>query len=417
MNNTRFVSIQLALQTFQKTKARSFLTVFGVMIGIAMVIIVLSAGRGVKSLILSEVSSFGDNWIDIEVKIPSTDKSSQENATGLARGVTIDTLTRKDMQEVMTLRNIQEAYAGITTQAVISYGQEKERPTVFGVTAGYYGIDKTEVMNGRFFSEQEEVGLAQVVVLGSEIATDLFGNQDPVGQTVKLDGKGYRVIGVMESIGATGFLNMDEIVYVPLSTVQKKIMGIDHVLWIIAQTEDNSKAEVTAEEIRWFMRERHNITHPDKDDFSVTTMNEALQIVNTIITGVTGLLIILAAISLLVGGVGIMNVMYVSVAERTFEIGLRKSVGATKKEILQQFLTEAVFITLVGGIAGIMVGVFFSYLVAVAAQYGGFDWVFEISLFSVLLSVLFSVCVGLFFGLYPAKKAATLDPIIAIRQE
>jgi putative ABC transport system permease protein len=417
MNKKKFLSIQLALQTFQKTKARSFLTVFGITIGIAMVIIVLSAGRGVKALILNEVSSFGDDWINIEVKMPSASKNSQENATGLARGVIITTLVREDMEKITRLKNIDKAYAGITTQVVISHDQEKERPTIFGVTADYYGIDKTEIVNGRFFSDQEDRSLAQVVVLGSEIATDLFANQDPVGQSVKIDGKAYRVIGVMESIGATGFFNMDEMIYVPLRTVQKKIMGIDHVLWIIAQTVDNSKAEVTAEEIRWLMRERHDITNIEKDDFAVTTMNEALEIVNTVLVGITGLLIVLAALSLLVGGVGIMNVMYVSVAERTFEIGLRKAVGASEKEILRQFLTEAVVITLIGGIAGIVMGVFVSYIIALGAQFAGLSWAFEISLFSVFLSVTFSFFVGLFFGLYPAKKAASLDPILAIMQE
>lgn len=390
---------------------------FGVMVGIAMVIVVLSAGNGVKGLILSEVSSFGDNWINIEIKIPSAGKTSQENSSGIARGVTITTLTTDDMEAIMSLDNIQDAYAGVTTQVTMSYRQETERASVFAVTPSYHGIDKTEVVNGRFFSEEEQQAASQVVVLGSDIATNLFANQNPVGQQVKIDGKGYRVIGVMESIGATGFMNMDEIVYIPLKTVQKKIMGISHVLWIVSQTVDNSKAESTAEEIRWLMREQHDISDPDKDDFSVTTMNEALSIVETVVTGITGLLVVLAAISLLVGGVGIMNVMYVSVAERTFEIGLRKSVGATEGTILRQFLTEAMVITGIGGVVGIIIGIIVSYGIAVGAQFAGFDWTFHISLFSIILSVSFSLLVGIFFGIYPAKKAASLDPITALRQE
>ncbi len=418
MNNRHtLLSIYLAWQTFHKTKARSFLTVFGVMVGIAMVIIVLSAGRGVKSIILDEISSFGDNWVNIEVKIPSTGKNSQENSNALAQGVTITTLTREDMEKVVTIDNIQDAYASVTTQVVISYGQEKERPLVFAVTPSYYGIDKTELAKGRFFSLEEEQGLDQVVVLGSDIADNLFGNQDPIEKTVKIDGKGYRVIGVMESIGATGFINMDETIYLPLKTVQQKIMGIDHVIWIVAQLKDNAFAESTAEEIRFVLREQHNITDPSKDDFAVTTMNEALAIVETIVIGITGLLVVLATISLTVGGVGIMNVMYVSVAERTFEIGLRKAVGATKKQILLQFLTEATVITVLGGIAGIIVGIGISYLIALGAQFAGLAWSFEISLASIIMSVAFSIAVGLFFGLYPAKKAADLDPILALRKE
>ena len=221
----------------------------------------------------------------------------------------------------------------------------------------------------------------------------------------------------MESKGSAGFFDMDSLVYIPLKTVQKKIMGVDHVLWIIGQTIDNSIAETTAEEIRWLMRDRHDITDPDKDDFSVTTMTESLEIVGTIILGITWLLIALSAISLLVGGVGIMNVMYVSVAERTFEIGLRKSVGASKKDILHQFLTEAVVITGIGGVVGIFFGVLVSGLIAFGAQYQGLAWTFRISIFSILLSVSFSTAVGLLFGLYPARKAAELDPIDAIRTE
>lgn len=411
----RFLSLKLALQTFRKNMLRTFLTVFGISIGIGMVVIVLSAGRGVKGLILSEVSSFGDNWINVEIKIPSTSKTSQDNSGAIARGVSITTLTLDDMEAMKALDNISDAYAGVTTQVVISKDTEKKRPTVFAVTPSYYGIDKNEVTAGRFFSESEHDALAQVVVLGAKVKEDLFANQQAVDEQVNIDGKRYRVIGVMEEIGATGFFDMDNMIYLPLKTVQKKIMGIDHVLWMIGQTVDNSIAETTAEEIRWLMREQHDIEDPDKDDFAVTTMNEALEIVDTIVVGITGLLIVLAAISLLVGGVGIMNVMYVSVAERTFEIGLRKSVGASEKQILRQFLTEAVVITGIGGICGIIGGVLISLLIALGAQSAGLAWTFEVSFFSFVLSTIFSLAVGLFFGLYPAKKAASLDPIMALR--
>ncbi|MBP9761381.1 MAG: ABC transporter permease, partial [Candidatus Magasanikbacteria bacterium] len=305
----------------------------------------------------------------------------------------------------------------ITTQAVVSYAQEKKRPTIFGVSYSYHGIDKTEVEKGRFFSEDEDSSASQVAVLGSDIAETFFGNQDPIEKSIKIDGKAYRVVGVMESIGTTGFVNMDETVYLPVTTVQKKLMGIDYVLWIVAQTKDNTKAESTAEEIRSLMREQHNITDESKEDFAVTTMNEALAIVETILIGITGLLIVLASISLIVGGVGIMNVMYVSVVERTFEIGLRKAVGARDKDILYQFLTEAVCLTLLGGIGGIILGIGISYLVALIASVIGFDWQFEVSIFSVLLSVIFCISVGLFFGLYPARQAAQLDPVVALRKE
>ena len=415
--NKRLLPLTLALQTFRKTKARSSLTVFGIMIGIAMVIIVLSAGNGMKSLILSEVSSFGDNWIDIEVKIPSAQKNSQENSNALARGVTITTLTQDDMEAVKDISAINAAYAGITSQVVASRAQEKKRVTVFGVTPEYHGIDKSEVVEGDFFTDADDRSGAHVVILGSDIRDILFGNDEAVGKTVSIDGKTYEVAGVMESLGSTAFMNMDEIIYIPLTTVQRDIMGVRHVLWIIAQMKKEANPEAVAEEIRGVIRERHNVSNPDKDDFSVTTMSEALSLVDTIFKGITGLLVALATISLIVGGVGIMNVMYVSVAERTFEVGLRKSVGATDRNILSQFLVEAVIITVIGGLFGIVIGAAISFFISLGARSQGLTWEFSISWFSVVLSVSFSTLVGLFFGLYPAKKAASLDPINALREE
>jgi putative ABC transport system permease protein len=410
-------SINLALQTFHKGKLRTFMTVFGIMIGIAMVIIVLSAGNGIRGLILEEVSSFGDNWINIEIKVPETQKNSTENANDIASGVTITTLTEEDMKAIKKLDNVKTGYSGITSQAVVSYRNEKVRPSIFGVSAEYIDITDADLQAGRFYTENENNSFSQVIVLGHDVKQTLFGDNPAVGEQVKVDGKGYRVLGVMEQLGATGFFNMDEIVYIPVKTTQKKIMGINHVLWIIVQTLDNSIAESTAEEIRWIIRDRHEITDPIKDDFAVTTQAEALAIVGTIITGITWLLIALSAISLLVGGIGIMNVMYVSVAERTFEIGLRKAVGAKKQDILKQFLIEAILMTLIGGVIGIIFGVVISFIIALAAQYMGLTWPFKVSLLSIVLGVGFSTSVGLFFGLYPAKKAAKLDAIVALRQE
>lgn len=410
-------SLDLALSVLRKNKARTLLTIFGITIGIGLVIIVLSAGNALKGLVLGEIDSFGDDWIQIEIKVPSTKHVSQENASDLARGVSITTLKYGDAKAIERLDNIKQVYAGTTSQATVAYKNVKERPTIFAVTADFIKIDKGEIEQGRFFSHDEERGAAQVAVLGATLAEDVFGNDNPIGQTMKVDGKGYRVIGVMAERGVTGFFNFDEILLLPLRTTQRKIMGVDHLMWVTAQTVNNDYAESTAEEIRWLLRQRHDITDPDKDDFGVTTLEESMAIVDTIFLGITWLLIALATISLLVAGVGIMNVMYVSVAERTFEIGLRKAVGASKRDILFQFLIEAVVITLVGGIIGMLGGIAISYLVATIAQYLNFNWVFSVSLFGVILALSFSTAVGLLFGIYPAKKAAELDPITALRQD
>lgn len=416
MNNI-LTSISFAIGSMRQNIGRATLTVFGVVIAIAMVIMVFAAGAALKQLVLGELSSFGDNWIDIEVKIPSAGRHSQENARGMVGGVTITTLTADDAEAIAELPNVVDIYAGLTTQAVVAYKTEKFRPSIFAVTDGYERIDKTGIARGRFFTSEEDRAAAHVVVLGHEIAQDLFGNEDPLGKSVTLNKKTYHVIGVMNERGVTGFFNVDKVVFVPLRTAQKKLMGIDHVLWVIAQVADNDQAETTAEEIRWLLRERHEIGDPDKDDFGVTTMAESMAIIDTVFTGVTWLLIALVAISLVVGGVGIMNVMYVSVAERTFEIGLRKAVGARRQDILYQFLIEAVTLTVVGGLVGVALGVVGSLLVAIAARSFDFAWEFSIPPLAVMIAVVFSTGVGLVFGLYPARRASNLDPIVAIRQE
>ncbi len=411
------MSIQLALHTLKLNLSRSLLTILGITVGISMVVIVLSAGSGLKGIILDQISGFGNNWINIEVKVPDTGKNSQENGNAQASGVVITTLTEQDMEALKKLPNITNAYAGLTSQGVISYGDQVKRSMIFAVSPSYPDINKGEVEQGRFFTEEENRAVSNVVVLGQGVAEDIFGQNNPVGKFVRIEKNNYQVVGVMEKLGNGGFLDMDQIMYVPLRTVQKKIMGINHVSWIVAEAKEGSDSLDTAEEIRAVMRERHKITDPNKDDFSVTTQEEAAAIVGTILVGVTGLLIALSCISLLVGGVGIMNVMYVSVAERTFEIGLRKSAGATTSDILWQFLVEAVVLTIFGGVLGVLIGISISFLISVVANLLGFAWEFDISLFSLILSTGFSTVVGILFGLYPAKKAASLDPMVAIRQE
>lgn len=408
-------SLRIAINMLRKNSARVFMTVFGITIGIAMVIIVFSAGTGVKGLILGQLSSFGDNWINIEVKVP--DMGQNASGRAIAQGVNITTLTTKDAESIRKLSTVAHLYAGVSSQAIISYKDTKDRPMIFGVSSEYPFIDTGKIATGRFFTDAEDAGADTVVVLGSDVAEKLFGNENPLNTTVKIDSKTYRVIGVMEKRGVTGFFNFDKVIFIPLTTVQKKIMGIDHVSWIIAQTYTNSQSEDTADEIRSLLRERHDISSPSKDDFSVTTMTESMDIINTVFLGITWLLIALAAISLLVGGVGIMNVMYVSVVERTFEIGLRKAVGASRRDILSQFLTEAVVITIFGGCVGILIGILISYLIALIARTIGYEWVFSISAASMIIAVGFSTGVGLLFGLYPARQAASLNPIDAIRQE
>lgn len=213
------------------------------------------------------------------------------------------------------------------------------------------------------------------------------------------------------------FFDMDNLIYTPIQTAQKLLLGIDHVSAITAQMNDANLDEQTVNDIRTTIRERHDITNPDKDDFETMSMSDAQNIMGNVLGGITLLLIALASISLIVGGVGIMNIMYASVAERTFEIGLRKSIGASQKNIMTQFLMEAIIITSLGGLGGVVLGLIITYFIYLLANYYNFDWSFSISLGGIILAMLFSTAVGLVFGLYPAKKAADLDPITALRKE
>lgn len=406
-----------ALSTLRANIGRSAMTVIGTTVGIAMVIIVFSAGAGIKGLVLGELSQFGDNWIHVEVKIPSAKHFSQENASGQSRGVTITTLTNADANAIAGLKNIEDIYATLTSQAVVSNGNEKKRPILFGVGPAYNRMDGCKVASGRFFTDNENAAAAEVAVLGYKLKDNLFGNADAVGKSVRVNGKSYNVLGIMEECGTAGFFDQNAMMILPVKTVQKKLLNVNHVLMMLAQVKDTKLIATTADEIIALLRDRHDITNPDKDDFAVNTVAESQELVGTVFLGITWLLVGLAAISLLVGGVGILNVMYTSVAERTFEIGLRKAVGATSKDIMYQFLAEAVALTLSGGIAGIIIGVIISYAIAVIARSFGLNWTFSISPFSLLISVTFSTIVGLIFGLYPARQAARMDPMAAIREE
>ncbi len=415
----------------RSNKVRTGLTVLGMVIGIASVIIVFSAGQGIRGLILGQVESFGTDIIETEIKVPSGNKSTaeaeQQSATNLAMGVQITTLDLEDLHDIEKLPNISKGYGAILSQKQVGYGNEIKKSFIFGTNAGYIDIDKSEVKEGRFFTEAENNSLAKVVVLGKKIKEDLFGNSNAIGKSIKLHNSKYKVIGIMEERGAVMTMDFDEYVYIPVKTLQKRIMGIEHLTYMVHQVIDMDRADLTAERMRTILRENHNISSPsknnlgksntDNDDFRVVTMQEMMDIMNTVTGALTILLLAIVAISLLVGGVGIMNIMYVIVSERTKEIGLRKAVGAKYRDIMLQFLTESILITLAGGIAGIAIGIGTSYILAIGADSYGLDWNFEIPIRAYAVALGFSLLFGILFGLYPARKAAQLDPITALRDE
>ncbi|PWB39017.1 MAG: multidrug ABC transporter substrate-binding protein [Parcubacteria group bacterium] len=413
MNKLIKNSLAIARAAIKKNRIRTVLTILGVVIGIASVTIIISSGDSMKKLVFGQVASFGSDFIQTEPRVPQ----SSGGMFAQAQGVVITTLKESDRQAILKLPYISEAYTALITQDMLSWQGQLSKSMIYGVSPEYIDIDQGKLGQGRFFTKEEDSNLDRVVVLGSKVKQDLFGESNAVGQNVKIKQMNFKVVGVMEPRGTVFFFNMDQLVFIPIQTVQKLMMGVDYVQAITSQLSDPSKEAETVDAIRQLLRERHSISDPSRDDFQVASMAEAKGILDSIIGAVTLLLVALAAISLVVGGVGIMNIMYASVAERTFEIGLRKSVGATKKDIMAQFLSEAVIKTFLGGAIGVILGIGVTYLVYLIANYYAFDWPFALSLNGIVLAIVFSVTVGLIFGLYPARKAANLDPITALRKE
>ncbi|MCX6779198.1 MAG: ABC transporter permease [Candidatus Magasanikbacteria bacterium] len=409
--------IKSALNTLIKNKVRSALTILGISIGIVAVIVVMSAGNSLKKFVSGQLEVFGPNLIQVEVKVPSTKKNSTENAMGMAVGITITTLTMEDAEAIAKLSNVEAVSPGLTGQELAGYGDQIKKTMLWGASEDFLKVNKMILADGRFFSKEENDGLAKVVVIGSTVKEKLFGQTDPLEKNIKLNRINYRVVGVLAKQGASGFMDMDSIIYIPIKTLQKQILGVDHILFVSLVVKDQKKAEDTADEITQLLRRRHNITDPNKDDFAATTMAEAQGTINKIFDGLTILLLALVAVSLLVGGVGIMNIMYVTVSERTYEIGLRKAVGATNQDIFLQFLFESLVMTFVAGLAGIIIGIILVYLISLAAASQGFVLGFNLSFLGIIIAITFSLTVGLVFGLTPARRAALLEPVTALRQE
>ncbi len=413
-----FRPLLFAVRTIKTHKARTALALLGVVIGVFAVVVVTSLGNGVKGFILGQVESFGSNIIQVEVKVPNTTSMSSENATSRAQGVQITTLTVKDAEAIFKLPNVAAAYAGSIGQERATVGSTGKRILLFGTGDGVPQVDENaKLESGRFFTREEDEGLASVVVLGSETKETFFGQNDAIGQIITIKGEKYRVIGVLAPRGTAAFFNLDTFTYVPIRTLQKKILGVEYVQMISVKMKDSTREAETVADIIALLRKRHDIDNPDKDDFSVTSTKEAQKTLSTVLGSLSLLLLALTSISLVVGGVGIMNVMYVSVSERTGEIGLRKAVGATSGNILKQFLFEAVIITLVGGVLGILLGILLSFVLGLIFASFGFKLDLGFSISSFLLGVGFSMAVGIIFGLAPAYRAASLTPMDAIRRE
>ncbi|MFA6000424.1 MAG: ABC transporter permease [Candidatus Paceibacterota bacterium] len=409
-----------AIKGINHNKSRTFLTTLGIMIGIGTVILVFSLGEGFKSYINAQIELFGSNTVTIEVKLPASTKG-RENSNELESSVAnsaviVNTFKNKDIQDIKKIDNIKNAYGALYGQQVASYRDVSKNALILGADASRFDVDRGVIAYGRPYTEEENKALAQVAVLGYSIAEDFFKEEDPIGKFIRIGSYNFEVIGVYEPRGGLGAFD-DEQIFIPVTTLQKKMLGIDYLIYGVAELYDGDKADATAFDIQDTMRRNHYISDPNKDDFMVKTQEQNMETFNTILNATTFLLIAIALISLIVGGVGVMNIMYVIVTERIGEIGLKKALGARNKDILYEFLIEAILLTLLGGVVGIIIGSGLAFIVSKVAQSFNFDWKFIVPLYGIIISVSISMLIGIVFGVFPARNASLLNPIEALNKE
>jgi len=408
------ISIKLAFGNLKGNLGRTVLTLIGIVIAITAVILISASGQGLQNYLLAEINSYGSDYIQVEPKVPSPDRMSGHINT---MAIQITTLKMEDAEAAAKLPNIKSFYGGSIGQNIVSYQDINKRTLLIGASAQAPGVDEgIKLEEGNFYTDEEDRSLAQVAVIGSEIKDTFFGASDPIGKNLKIKGENFKVIGVLGKRGSMGVFSFDQVIYVPIRTLQKKINGTDYIAFYTLKVKDLNQVESTIADVTDLMSRRHKTPTEDKYDFIVSSAQEARDIIASVFNAVNILLLALVSISLVVGGVGIMNVMYVAVVERTFEIGLRKALGATSRVILRQFLLEAVFITLAGGVIGIIFGYLFSTLATFTFSKLGYDLELAVTLNSIILAVGFSVTTGIIFGIYPAFRASKLSPMEALRK-
>ncbi|MBI3887441.1 ABC transporter permease [Candidatus Microgenomates bacterium] len=398
-----------SIQTMAVNKMRSGLAMLGIVIGIGSVIALVSLGQASSQSIQSSIQSLGANLLTVQ-------PGSLRNGTvrGAAGGST--TLTTDDAAaiasspQITTIKNVSPEYS---RRSQVITGATNTNTQVVGVTPVYDEVHKVKMASGNFISSQDITTLNKVAVLGPQVVANLFSdNTDPIGQSVRINSQTLTIIGVTTAKGGTGFNNQDDIVYVPLSTAQKQLFGTNYLSSIALEAKSSEVMTDAQNEVGYFLLSRHKISDPAQADFSIFSQADILNTASSVTGTFTTLLAGIAAISLIVGGIGIMNIMLVTVTERTREIGLRKALGAKKKIITTQFLFEAIILTGVGGTIGMILGILSSFLISQALNLP-----FAISVQALILAFGVSGAIGMLFGWYPAKKASDLQPIEALRYE
>ncbi len=400
-------SFRMAITALMANKLRSLLTMLGIIIGVGAVIAMVSVGMGVRSNVQTSIASLGSNML-----IVSPGSETRGGPRGAAGSMT--TLKYEDAVAIKEkIKNIDYVSPTVSSSYQVVNGNQNWRSTVSGVTPEFMMIRSLEVSTGSFVSKGDMDKRQRVAVLGSTVVENLFGAENPVGKNIRINSQPFKVIGVLQSKGQSSMgQDQDDMVYIPLTTAQERMQGITYVQSINVQVSDAERMDQVQGDIESLLRQRHHIAKGKEDDFNVRNLTSIMETMNQTTGTITILLGSIAGISLVVGGIGIMNIMMVSVTERTREIGIRKALGATFFNIMTQFLIESVVIGVIGGLIGIGLGCACSWLIA---KFGNFNTV--ITFLPILVSFVFSVGIGLFFGIYPARKAAKLDPIEALRYE
>ena len=406
MNLTNLFKI--ALRALANNKMRGFLTMLGIIIGVASVITMLAIGQGSKRSIQAEISEMGSNMIMIHPGGDIRGGVRQEASS-------METLKLEDYQNIVDeTRYVAAVSPSVNSSGQVIYGANNAPTTIYGISPDYMEIRRYQVEDGEMFSDQDIAVAAKVCVVGKTVVDNLFpGGENPVGKVIRFQKLPFKIVGVLESKGYNSMgMDQDDLILAPYTTIQKKVLAITHLQGLTCSALKEEYTEQAIDEISEILRRNHKLKADEEDDFTIRSQQELSSMLTSTTDMMTVLLAAVAGISLLVGGIGIMNIMYVSVTERTREIGLRMSIGAKGIDILSQFLIESILISVTGGLIGVIFGVGSAIIVNQVAHFPIF-----IQPWSVLLSFVVCTATGIFFGWYPAKKAAQLDPIEAIRYE